>query len=561
MKKRVLSWLLAAVMLLSMLPVTALAEGTGTDVHVTLVDQTGEIVVAYEAVTAEDQNANGTMDIDDVLYAAHETFYEGGAAAGYSTSDGGYGLSISMLWGDTSGSYGYYVNNASAWSLLDEVSAGSHVVAFVYQDTAGWSDVYSYFDRDTAEVETGEALELNLSYQYWDFDMADYGSAAVSGAVITVDGEAQDVTTDENGNAVLTFDTAGTYLVSAFSDAQLLVPPVCMVTVGEAEPEVQPTTIYTGSSKPHSVFGYVSSITVHDVQVEEYLWVGDTAYVTLAPETADDAAARITFTTGGSRAPSMPDTSVTLSGGRAEQSFSASASIFGTWNFTIRLSNQGFPPVLADGVLAETEVTAYVDDPYTLDLSTIFTDETGKTLTHYVQEDGGSYTQLSGSVYTMTPGETGTRTLTFKASNGLDSKTYTVHMTVKEMTYYDMTVQVPENISPVFYGTEGYNADGVDVPGDALTAAGSAAVEGLCTYTVTVPEKYDTISVRADGWGGMSVEAGAGSTVTLRRMEGTLAADVTGEEIDGTVQVTYDGHTAEAGEGSRYLLAVGKSYT
>ena len=57
-----------------------------------------------------------------------------------------YGLGISKLWGDTSMCYGYWLNNASCWSLEDVVADGNHLVAFGYTDGEFWSHSYAKFD-------------------------------------------------------------------------------------------------------------------------------------------------------------------------------------------------------------------------------------------------------------------------------------------------------------------------------------------------------------------------------------------------------------------------------
>ena len=43
--------------------------------------------------------------------------------------------------------------------------------------------------------------------------------------------------TDENGVASVPFYTAGTYTISAYSDSQTLVPPVCLAVIGENAPQ------------------------------------------------------------------------------------------------------------------------------------------------------------------------------------------------------------------------------------------------------------------------------------------------------------------------------------
>ena len=75
-------------------------------------------------------------------------------------------------------------------------------------------------------------------------------------AVIVVNGEKTDFRTDENGSVTLHL-AAGSYVISAVSDAQVLVPPVCQVSVagdagsgdeetgdGQADSETDPTELY-----------------------------------------------------------------------------------------------------------------------------------------------------------------------------------------------------------------------------------------------------------------------------------------------------------------------------
>ena len=117
MKKRILSLFLAVVMVVGMAPLALAAETI--PVYVTIVNQ-GNVVVAQQKVETADQKGDG-FDVDDVLYAAHEMSYAGGAEAGYGSAVGDYGLYITKLWGDVSGCFGYWLNHGSCWSLADPV--------------------------------------------------------------------------------------------------------------------------------------------------------------------------------------------------------------------------------------------------------------------------------------------------------------------------------------------------------------------------------------------------------------------------------------------------------
>lgn len=245
--KKLFAILLAAVIVLSMGVIAASAEAASAEVYVTITDGSGAIAVAAEKITVTDIDSDGALTINDALYAAHEQFYTGGAQAGYATSVSQYGLGIKKLWGDTSDSYGYYVNNKSAWSLTDPVASGDYVAAFVYTDAAGWSDKFSYFDRFKGSVQAGG--ELTLTY----YVMSGYDEswspvfAPASGAVVTVDGKASGLTTDADGKVKLTLNDVGTHIVSATVANDRVIAPVFAATVTAAD---NPAAVHTGDSSP-----------------------------------------------------------------------------------------------------------------------------------------------------------------------------------------------------------------------------------------------------------------------------------------------------------------------
>ncbi|MBQ7335530.1 MAG: hypothetical protein IJW92_03545 [Clostridia bacterium] len=205
---------------------------TTKEVFVTIANK-GELVMTQEKILAVDKNEDAKIDIDEVLFAAHEAKYEGGAAAGYSSYTGDYGLSLGTLWGDNSGSFGYRVNNASAWSLADEVAENGYVYAFVYKDTTAWSDSYSFFNVNTANAAKNGTLELVLNGAGYDADWNPI-TVPVAGATITVNGVATEYVTDSEGKATIKLDTVGNFVISATSENSILVPPVCKVTVNQS---------------------------------------------------------------------------------------------------------------------------------------------------------------------------------------------------------------------------------------------------------------------------------------------------------------------------------------
>lgn len=212
------------------------AFAAGNMAYVTITDDTGALVVAYAPVPMIDADKDGVVTIAEVLRAAH-AYYHADAVNGFAMEETAYGLSLTRLWGiENGGAYGYYVNDASAWSLLEPVQAGDHVKAFCYTDLTAWSDTYCFFAAPTATVEAGAALTLTLSAAGYDETWAPV-TLPVAGAVITVDGEATDVVTDENGVATITLTTSGLYIISAVHADITLVAPICVASVPEVAAE------------------------------------------------------------------------------------------------------------------------------------------------------------------------------------------------------------------------------------------------------------------------------------------------------------------------------------
>lgn len=220
------------------------------DIFVTFSDNTGKVILAQEKITVQDKNGDGKFNIDEALFAAHEAKYEGGAAAGYATADGMYGLYVTKLWGDTSGNFGYYVNNGMSMGLTDEVKAGDYLNAFVYQvyqfDPVTYettADSYSYFDKYTASVTQGDSLTVTLKAVEFDasFNPVD---VAVGDALILIDGVETAYKTDAQGKVTFPIEKTGELLISAKKDGTVLVPPVLKVTAAE-KPAPQPETTAT----------------------------------------------------------------------------------------------------------------------------------------------------------------------------------------------------------------------------------------------------------------------------------------------------------------------------
>lgn len=246
MKKRLLSLLLALTMALSLATTGAwAADQDSIQVTVTIANQ-GAIAVgknntlmARVPVTVTDRNGDGKFTYDEAMAAAHEAYYEGGKAGFATYEDSGF---AEKLWGLTSddGVGGFYQNNVAipVGPGKQAIQNGDDLTAFIYANK--WSDKYCFFDQSTLSIKTGETVALNLQEQDYDSEGNAVDAPAANAALCTVNKEGVleelNVTTDDKGNATFFFDQAGTYVVSAYGNEDVLVPPVCIVTVTDQTP-------------------------------------------------------------------------------------------------------------------------------------------------------------------------------------------------------------------------------------------------------------------------------------------------------------------------------------
>ena len=158
---------------------------------------------------------------------------EADGAAAYGSAITQYGLSLTKLWGVENAGYGYYVNNASAWSLADAVKDGDSVTAFIYTDSTNWSDTFCWFDKAEITATQGDQVTLTLTAAGYDANYAPI-TLPVAGAKITVNGKDTGAVTDAEGKATFTVAEAGSLLISATSETAVLVPPVCLAAVAAA---------------------------------------------------------------------------------------------------------------------------------------------------------------------------------------------------------------------------------------------------------------------------------------------------------------------------------------
>lgn len=228
--KKLFSVMLAFLMIMGCMSITSFADDVSATVYVSISNK-GQLVAAQTKVTVTDVDGDNALTVNDALYAAHEAVYSGGAKEGYGYyTHKDYGLSIGKLWGDTSGNFGYYINNTSCWSLADPVRNGDYLNAFVYSDSKNYSDKYCFFDSFTVTADANSDIELTLSSTGYDANWNPVTLSVVN-AEITVDGKTTGVKTDANGKATIQIRGAGNHIISAVSESETLVPPVCTAQI------------------------------------------------------------------------------------------------------------------------------------------------------------------------------------------------------------------------------------------------------------------------------------------------------------------------------------------
>lgn len=204
----------------------AQASAASASVYVTVATD-GSLKLIQESITVIDTDGDNVLTINDALCCAHDEKYDGALEEGYAASRTEYGLSMTKLWGNDCGLYGYYVNNKSALSLEDPIKEGDYINAFAYKNE-DYSDVYCFFDINSAEAKKGDEITLTLNAIGFDEEWKTI-IVPVEGAAIVIGGENSNYKTDADGKVTFKLEAEGKILISATSETQTLVPPVCMV--------------------------------------------------------------------------------------------------------------------------------------------------------------------------------------------------------------------------------------------------------------------------------------------------------------------------------------------
>ena len=245
-KLKGLSLILCLTMILSVFNFSVCADNT-VKAYITISkygeivkDKNGELVAEAEVTLTGKES----YTLDDAFKEAHELYYEGGADEGYATADSEYGLSVTKVWGDTSGKFGYQMNlgTVAVWGPTQAVSDGDYIDLCIYEN--GWPDTESYakFDAYRKNID-GDIAELTLYESYYGENWETLFKPCQN-AEILMNGKKTDILTDENGKCKIYFDEDGEYIISAKKTKMLknaitgeestvnaLTAPVCVISV------------------------------------------------------------------------------------------------------------------------------------------------------------------------------------------------------------------------------------------------------------------------------------------------------------------------------------------
>ena len=228
--KKILTLLIAVTFVTAAVPCTASAAQTA-NVNMTI-SIAGSIEAACESVSVTDTNGNGVTDLDDALYCIHKKH-----GKAYKSENGAYGPAITCLWGDESGSYGYFINDKMVATNLDEkIKSGDYIAVYSFKDLSGYSDSYAYFDKKTVRQNIGNDKEytFNLTAKYTGYDENwTTVELPLAEATVKAGGKVLGIT-DANGQIEIALEK-GSYTVTAEKDGAVLVPPVCTVNINDRE--------------------------------------------------------------------------------------------------------------------------------------------------------------------------------------------------------------------------------------------------------------------------------------------------------------------------------------
>jgi len=503
-----------------------------------------------------------------------------------------YTLDVTELFEDKDGDEltytvdGEEIANPTNYTFTPD-SAGTKTLTFKANDGKADSDPYTVIlnvtansipsvsaESETVNLDQYKTKTIDLSKIFTDADKDElsYYVDTGDGEKQAIDGSIYTYDTSENGEFTLKFYAKDAMDFSAAYTVTLTVNPVdrYVIETGDAGGEFIKVGTVTEI--------YIDYQKVADSHYAKYEDGTRTIAVQLDEKVADDATLEINYLDNQSQPSLTPSNPIKLTGGEAvvELLTKGHSHWYNTpHTYTIYLFNKAniAPALKVDA--AEVSVEKIAGETYELDLADIFTDANGDVL-RYTLSINSETQVLESTEYSLTENALGNYKLVFTATDIWGEEvTYTVNLTVKNSgTKYNVTVKIPNDITPVFSTTGGFTGVGEDIPDAELEADKGGTSGGYTAYTVKVPENISRISVRGTdssslAWGGMSLPVEKDmAAVTMRQVRGVINTSVSGVNVTADQAVfrvmDKDGYYAvSGGTGTddkgvlhyRYLLA------
>lgn len=255
--------MIAAALLMHALPLSASAADTKTEangetvsVHVTI--RTESVVLDNAEVTAGDENEDGQLTLEDVLIAAHDTYYDGGAEAGYVRSCE-RAPELSVIWG-VRGNYISFTKDRDGMEKTGAPENGDSISVLArYADP----ERYSFRHSSKNKVAAGESVRLKLMRKQKDSNREE----PVCNAAILIDGRQTGFRTNEQGWADVVFRDAGQHSVSAKLNGTALLMQSEQFTVSE---NTETTVMPEAAAAPDSTASTNDTTLTKDTRLTEY---------------------------------------------------------------------------------------------------------------------------------------------------------------------------------------------------------------------------------------------------------------------------------------------------
>ena len=198
-------------------------------------------------VTVKDADADGILTFHDALVALHEVY----RAEGYTLQQGG---TVAKLWGVETNATSFFKNGEELTKMVNfktsTVADDDQLYAVVVTDKTDRADCFTWFDKTELTVKAGESFQLTLTGKSDDYAKSGATTIPVGTWEDGVFTQIGNTKTDVDGNVTLSFDKAGTYIVTAKGILPGLrydydfdyeedidcptIAPYCVVTVEEA---------------------------------------------------------------------------------------------------------------------------------------------------------------------------------------------------------------------------------------------------------------------------------------------------------------------------------------